>query len=155
MQSLAVTCTFYEKEGAHASYQHVTLCNCGGLPASTRTVKNANHTVGTHRSCSKRLHHGSTSMARHPGRAMACKTYPSSSFNLKSRSLLLERYFPKLAVHNGRGFIQQTDLLMLRPIYTQSCGKETPCGKSPSHTRVGLQALVDRLPGLPRDCERP
>ena len=28
----------------------VTLCNCGGLPASTRTIKNANHTVGTYRS---------------------------------------------------------------------------------------------------------
>ena len=36
-------------------------------------------------------------------------------------------------------------LPMLRPIFTQSCGKETPCGKSPSHTRVGLQALLDRV----------
>ena len=34
---------------------------------------------------------------------------------------------------------------MLRPMYTQSCGKETPCGKSPSHSRVGSQALLDRL----------
>ena len=41
----------------------------------------------------------------------------------------------------------QMCLPMLRPIYTQSCGKETPCGKSPSHTRVGSQALLDRLHG--------
>ena len=33
----------------------------------------------------------------------------------------------------------------LRPIYTQSCFKETPSGKSPSHTRVGPQALLDRV----------
>ena len=49
------TCTFYEKEGARASCQHVNLRNCGGLPASTTTLKNANdcktsssiHIVGT------------------------------------------------------------------------------------------------------------
>ena len=28
---------------------------------------------------------------------------------------------------------------------TQSCRKETPCGKSPSFTCIGLQALLDRL----------
>ena len=47
-----------------------------------------------------------------------------------------------------KAFLHPTDrmcLLMLRPIYTQSCGKETPCGKSPSHTRIGSQALLDRL----------
>ena len=57
-----------------------------------------------------------------------------------------------------KGFFHPTDricLPMLRPIYTQSCGKETPCGKSSSHTRVGPQALPDRLHGLPRGCERP
>ena len=46
------------------------------------------------------------------------------------------------------GVLHPTDrmcLPMLRPIYTQSCGKETPCGKSPSHTRVGPQALLDRV----------
>ena len=48
-QSLAVTCTFHEKEGARASCQRVTLCNCGGLPASTTTVKNAIPKVGTPR----------------------------------------------------------------------------------------------------------
>ena len=72
-QSLAVTCTFYEKEGARAFCQHVTLCNCGGLPASTTTVKNANPKVGTPMPMLKRHHHGSTAMARHPGRAMACQ----------------------------------------------------------------------------------
>ena len=46
------------------------------------------------------------------------------------------------------GFPHPTDrmcLFMLRPIFTQSCGKEPPCGKSPSHTRVGSQALLDRV----------
>ena len=42
-------------------------------------------------------------LPRHPGRAMTFQTYPPSSSNLKSSSLLLEKYFPKLAVHNGRG----------------------------------------------------
>ena len=38
------------------------------------------------------------------------KRFPLSSFNFKSSSLLLERYFLKLAVHNGRGSsIQQTE----------------------------------------------
>ena len=37
---------------------------------------------------------------------------------------------------------------MLRLIYTQSCGKETPCGKSLSRTRVEPQALPDRFYGL-------
>ena len=47
-----------------------------------------------------------------------------------------------------KAFLHPTDrmcLLKLRPIYTQSCGKETPCGKSPSDTRIGSQALLDRL----------
>ena len=47
------TSTFYEKEGARASCQHVTMRNCRGLPASTTTVKNGNHTVGTPRSMLK------------------------------------------------------------------------------------------------------
>ena len=62
--------------------------------------------------------------------------------NFKSNALLLERYFPKLAVYNGRGS-HSTDrmcLSMLRPMNTQSCGRETPCGKSPCHTRVGPQS---------------
>ena len=64
---------------------------------------------------------------------MTCQTYPPSSSNFKSNALLLERYFPKLAVHNGRSS-HSTDrmcLSMLRPMHTQSCGRETPCGKSP------------------------
>ena len=40
--NVAFTCSFYENEGARASCQHLTLRNCGGLPASTTTVKNAN-----------------------------------------------------------------------------------------------------------------
>ena len=71
-QSLAVTCTFYEKEGARAFCQHVTLCNCGGLPASTTTVKNANPKVGKPMPLLKRHHHF-IAMARHTGRAMACQ----------------------------------------------------------------------------------
>ena len=142
LQSLAVTCTFYEKEGARASCQQDTLCNCGGLPTSTTTVKNANHTVGTHRSMLKPSPPWITAMARHTERAMTCQTYPPSSSNFKSNALLLERYFPKLAVHNGRGS-HSTDrmcLSMLRFMNTQSCGRETPCGKSPCHTRVGPQS---------------
>ena len=53
---------------------NVTLRNCRGLPASATTVKNANDTLGRPGSSSNRLHHGSTAMARHPGRAMACQT---------------------------------------------------------------------------------
>ena len=56
--------------------------------------------------------------------------------------------------HKSEGVLHSTDrvcLSMLRPMNTQSCGKETPCGKSPSHTRVGSQALLDRLYGFPRD----
>ena len=56
----AITCTFYEKEGARVSHQHVTLCNCGGLPASTTTVKMQITQWARTGPCSKRLHHGST-----------------------------------------------------------------------------------------------
>ena len=86
------TCTFYEKEGARASCQHVTLRNCRGLPATTTTVKNGNDLLEEPAQaftqwarpdpCSNRLHHGSTAMARHPGRAMALQTYPPSSYRL-------------------------------------------------------------------------
>ena len=87
--------------------------------------------------CSKRLHHGSTAMARHPGRAMACQTYPPSSSNLKSSSLLLERYFPKLAVHNGRGSsIQQTE-----------CAR--PCCVLCTHSRAAERPLAASLPATP------
>ena len=84
---------------------------------------------------------------------------PPSSSDLKSSSLLLEMYLLSEAGRSQRNvFLHPTDrmcLPMLRPIYTQSCGKETPCGKSPSHTRVGSQALLDRLHGFPRGCKRP
>ena len=87
--------------------------------------------------CSNRLHHGSTAMARHPGRAMACQTYPPSSSNLKSSSLLLEKYFPKLAVHNGRGSsIQQTEC---------AC----PCCVLYTHSRAAKRPLAASLPATP------
>ena len=87
--------------------------------------------------CSNRLHHGSTAMARHPGRAMACQTYPPSSSNLKSSSLLLERHFPKLAVHNGRGSsIQQTEC---------AC----PCCVLNTHRRAAKRPLAASLPATP------
>ena len=46
--------------------------NCGGLPTSTTTVKNANHTVGTHRSMLKPSPPWLHCYGLHPGRAMAC-----------------------------------------------------------------------------------
>ena len=67
------------------------------------------------------------------------------SFLYPQKQLLLERYFPKLAVHNGRySSIQQT----------QSCGKETPCGKSPSHLALGHRRCLI-VSGFLRGCERP
>ena len=148
-------------------------------------MKNANYTVGTPRSM---LKPSSPWLHRHGTPPQTGNGMPNS--NLKSSSLLLERYILKLAVHNRKGFsfnrpnvklhaliyvatkriataestvesltfhtyTSSAGLPMMRPIYTQSCGKETPCGKSPSPTRVGLQALLDRLHGLPRGCERP
>ena len=42
------------RKGRSACFcQQDTLCNCEGLPTSTTTVKNANHTVGTHKSMFK------------------------------------------------------------------------------------------------------
>ena len=68
-----------------------------------------------------------------------------TSFAKPQKQFLLERYFPKLAVHNGRySSIQQT----------QSCGKETPCGKSPSHLALGHRHCLI-VSGFPRGCERP
>ena len=137
MQSLAVTCTFYEKEGARASCQHDTLCNCGGLPASTTTVKNANPTVGTPRSMLKssppRLHRHGTP----PRTGNGMLIDPPSFSDLKSSSLLLEMYFPRLAVHNGMCFsIQQTEC---------AC----PCCVLYKHSRAAKRPLTASLPDTP------
>ena len=68
---------------------------------------------------------------------MACQTYPPSSSSLKSSSLILERYFPKLAVHNGRGFsIQQTE-----------CAR--PCCVLCTHSRAAERPLAASLPATP------
>ena len=85
-------------------------------------------------------------MARHPGRAMACqkqRSAPTSEAAVYTGEVLSEA-----GCSQRKGFLHPTDrmcLPMLHPIFTQSCGEETPCGKSPSHTRVGLQALLDRV----------
>ena len=108
-----------------------TLCNCGGLPASIRTVKNGNHTVGTYRltqNVSPWLYlHGTLS-----GRAMACQTYLSRS-STSSRSLLLERYFPKAGRPQQKVFHHPTDTVVRQ---------RDLCGKSSFHTRAGVTGVV-------------
>ena len=97
-------------------------------------------------------------MARHPERAMACQTLSAQLVQPQKQLFITGEVLSEAGRSQRKGFFHPTDrmcLLMLRPIYTQSCGKETPCGKSPSHTRVGPQALLDRLHGLLRGCERP
>ena len=99
----------------------------------------------------------SITMARHPGRAMACQTLSSQLLQPQKQLFITgEGTFgswqrPAAAWQTvGRrpqqkGFPHPTDrmcLPMLRPLYTQSGGKETPCGKSPSHTRVGAFAFA-------------
>ena len=105
-------------------------CNCGRKDAclpvqlsSTTTVKNAKHTVGRPRSAT-------------PDGQWHAKR-PHSSSSLKSSCLLLERYFPKLAVHNGRGFfIQQTE-------------SARPCCVLRTHSRAAERPLAASLPATP------
>ena len=105
-------------------------------------MKNANHTVGTHRSMLKPSPPWLHCYGTPPRTGNDMPNVSAELSNFKSNALLLERYFPKLAVYNGRGS-HSTDrmcLSMLHPMNTQSCGRETPCGKSPCHTRVGPQS---------------
>ena len=66
---------------------------------------------------------------------MACQTYLSRS-STSSRSLLLERYFPKLARPQRKVFHHPTDTVVRQ---------RDLCGKPSFHTRVGSQALFDRF----------
>ena len=60
--------------------------------------------------------------------------FPPSSSDLKSSSLLLEMYFPRLAVHNGMCFsIQQTECVCL-------------CCVLYTHNRAGKRPLAASLP---------
>ena len=98
--------------------------------------------------CSNRLHHGSTAMARHPGRANGMPNVTAQLFQPQKQLFITGEVLSEAGRSQRKGVLHPTDrmcLPMLRPIYTQSCGKETPCGKSPSHTRVGPQALLDRV----------
>ena len=69
---------------------------------------------------------------------------------MRSGTIFLQ---PQRAVHNGRGSsIQQTECACpCCVLHTHSRAAK----KSPSLTRIGLQALLDRLHGVPRGCERP
>ena len=130
-------------------FEQSTCCHMYLARKGTTTVKNANHTVGTSRfMLTTSPPWGHTPPRTGNGMPNAA---PSSS-NLRevlSEAGCLQR----------KGFLHPTDrmcLPMLHPIFTQSCGKETLCGESPSHTRVGLQALLDRVTvfaGLANDLE--
>ena len=93
--------------------------------------------------CSNRLQHGSTAMARFPGRAMACQLIrpaPPTSKAVFTGEVLSEAGRPQRKI-----FLHTTD---------KSCGKETPCGKSPSHLALGHRRCLI-VSGFPRGCERP
>ena len=115
--------TFYEKEGAHALCQHVTLCNCGGLPALTTTVKNANHTVGRPRSmlktCPPWLH-------RHGTPPWTGNGIPNVSAELlqpQKQLFITGEVLSEAGRSQRKGFLHPADRMcspMLRPMYTQS-----------------------------------
>ena len=147
----AVTCTFYENQAAHASYQHVTLCNCGGLPASTRTLKNPNHTVDTHRSMLKTsppwLHRHGTP----PRTGNGMPNVPVELLQPQKQLFITGEVLSEAGRSQRKGF-HSTDRFAHAASYIHTVVRQRD---PPSHTRVGLQALLDRLPGFPRGCERP
>ena len=129
-------------------FEQSTCCHMYLARKGTTTVKNANHTVGTSRSMLQTSPPWGHRHGTPPRTGNGMPKCSAQLLQLQKPMFILERYFPKLVVSQRKGFLHPTDrmcLPMLHPIFTQSCGKETPCGKSPSHTRVGLQALLDRV----------
>ena len=129
-------------------FEQSTCCHMHLARKGTTTVKNANHTVDTSRSMLKTSPPWGHRHGTPPRTGNGMPNVIAQLLQPQKQLFITGEVLSEAGCSQRKGFFQPTDrmcLPMLRPRFTQSCGKETPCGKSPSHTRVGLQALLDRV----------
>ena len=134
-----------------------TCCHMHLARKGTITVENAKHTAGTSRSMLKTSPPWGHRHDTPPRTGNGMPNVIAQLLQPQKQLFITGEVLSEAGCSQRKGFLHPTDrmcLPMLRPIFTQSCGKETPCGKCPSHTSLGYRRclIVSRSS---RGCERP